>query len=490
MSAKSPADMTNDELGERLGQAMRRVTPLPEPDLDLIQRQVMQAIRAGEVQIRPRTTAERVLALLRPDSVPGGLSPLRAVARPVALLVAILAVGYLGLSSAPIAERARSLASATFGLLAGSTPGARVQGGWQTTSPLLAPRASHGIALLDDGRVLVTGGTNVWLHYTAELLHTSEVFDPSTNKWSATGSLNTARFWFGNLLTLPGGKVLIAGGTDNTGYGDFDSCELYDPDTGRWSFTGELGIARRSASLTVLGDGRVLIAGGGHGPPTNDRFLASAEIYDPQTATWSPAGDMATPREGHWAVRLLDGRVMVGGGEQPGGGMATTAEIYDPQTGRWSPAGRMAEGRVTPAAVVLPDGRVLVVGGWNGKVGTELVIYASAEAYDPARGQWSLVTPMNLARNALSAHLLRNGSVAVVGGANKDSEVQAAVETYDPLADKWTLGPPWPDPRRTHVAITLDDGSVLVTGGWIIDPVSGQLVGTVGSDRYYAPRRP
>jgi hypothetical protein len=44
------------------------------------------------------------------------------------------------------------------------------------------------------------------------------------------------------------------------------------------------------------------------------------------------------------------------------------AELWDPQTGRWSPAGALTEGRVTPDLVPVGDEGVLVVGGTSDKM--------------------------------------------------------------------------------------------------------------------------
>ena len=348
------------------------------------------------------------------------------------------------------------------------TPASVSSGIWSLAGSMAAPRYDHGIALLQNGQVLVTAGRNVWDH--SVLLASSELYDPSVGTWSVTGSLNTARFGFGNLVTLNNGNVLIAGGTDTSGSGDFSSVEVYEPIAGIWSYTGNLNTPRRRATLTLLNDGRVLIAGGAYGGPNGNRFLASAEIYDPATGIWSFTGNMNVAREGHTAVRLLDGRVLIAGGEGPWNVFSNKAEIYDPVTGNWSLAGTTSAGWQFASMTVLRDGKVLVAGGWGGGSAR----YANADLYVPASGTWTSTGSMNVARAAHIAALLSDGRVLIAGGDNPDGTLQSS-EIYDPATGVWSFDANMQVDRSAHQVMQLPGGKVLAVGGWQGHPSTGPL---------------
>src|SRR6266496_1031999 len=105
-----------------------------------------------------------------------------------------------------------------------------------------------------------------------------------------TGSLGTARRSHTATL-LPNGKVLVAVGLSS---GVVASAELYDPASGTWTATGSLGTARFSHTATLLPNGKVLVAGG--------VAAASAELYDPASGSWSATGSLATARASHTAT--------------------------------------------------------------------------------------------------------------------------------------------------------------------------------------------
>ena len=113
---------------------------------------------------------------------------------------------------------------------------------------------------------------------------------------------------------LGDGRVLIVGGRSpqDSVYG---SAELYDPRSRRFSSAGSMREGRQQHTATTLPDGRVLLAGGYWSDGRKWRVLSSTEIYDPATGIYTPIGSMGTPRSGHTATLLNDGRVLIAAGD-------------------------------------------------------------------------------------------------------------------------------------------------------------------------------
>jgi len=329
-------------------------------------------------------------------------------------------------------------------------------GTWNTTGSMANARSGQGAAVLQNGNVLVVGGFSL-----SGVLGSAEVYNAAFGTWSATGSVNLARY-AAPATTLANGRVLFAGGCTSNCSATTTTAELYNPTTGTWSFTGSLHVPRYFYTATLLSSGKVLVVGGCNASSCNT-VTATAELYDSNTGTWSTTGSLSIARDFHTATLLSDGRVLVVGGFGTTGKIAK-AEIYNPSTGTWTSAGNLNSARAQGTATLLPNGKVLVAGGLD-QNGARL---ASAELYNPATNSWTLTGNLINKRYDATATLLPTGKVLLAGGSglhNRAAVKLTACELYDPATGTWSSTGSLNVGRTQHTASMLQNGKILAVGG-------------------------
>jgi hypothetical protein len=293
-------------------------------------------------------------------------------------------------------------------------------------------------------------------------LPTSPAFSGPTGAWVATGSMGTPRSG-PTAVRLLDGRVLVVGGA-NDDQNDL-TAELYDPNSGTWTPTGSM-IKPHSVGFpaTLLRDGKVLV-GEDVEPGTSPSAsgILGAEVYDPATGTWTVTGKMVTPGRGT-ATLLRDGRVLVVHADS---NELDDPELYDPDTGTWTATGKtINRGLGAGAAVLLPDGKVLVPGG-----GIYPRMLDAAELFDPNTGSWTAAGNMHAPRDEVTATLLADGTVLVAGPTSSSTFPPSSAELYDPASGTWTVTGDMLRPEEPEQSATLLlDGTVLVIGGPFGDP--------------------
>jgi hypothetical protein len=209
---------------------------------------------------------------------------------------------------------------------------------------------------------------------------------------------------------------------------------------------------RADHSATALADGRVLICGGVDG---DGKALSTTELFDPRTGTFRPGPPMSSPRNGHAAVEVDGGLVLVGG--VVNASTAATTDVLE--AGAWSPGPELDTARVKHAAVALPDGRVLVIGGAPSTEGRTLL--ASTEIVDVPAARVQPGPPLSEGEYKLTDAVvtLADGRVVIAGGSQ--------INVYDPAAGEMGVLTTPSLPRRSFVTATvIGRRTVLVAGGY------------------------
>jgi hypothetical protein len=342
------------------------------------------------------------------------------------------------------------LAVGTIAALLTGAPGGTVPAWAATSSPyfsalpasgasqLQTPRLGAVAAALPDGRVLIAGGANSG----SSALRSAELFSPATDTFMALPESGATELQTGRegamAAVLADGQVLIAGGWNE---GDLASAELFNPATDTFTTlpaagATELQMPRYGPVAASLPDGKVLIAGGLN---ETSNYLQSAELFNPATGTFTalPASGLTEPqaaREFALAAALPDGRVLIAGGQDNNGSLLS-AELFNPADNGFTEltaAGgtELQTDRDDAVAAPLPDGQVLIAGGYNAG-GNPLV----AELFDPADETFtelpeSTETELQGARLGAVAAPLPDGQVLIAGGFDELAYLQSAQLYY------------------------------------------------------------
>jgi hypothetical protein len=177
-----------------------------------------------------------------------------------------------------------------------------------TNGNMNAARTLHTATLLSNGKVLIAGGNDV---HTGVALKSAEIYDPASESFTPTNDMSRLRA--GQTATLlANGNVLLLGGDGAT---TTTSAEIFNPSTsisgvqGSFSGTGAMSMVRNSYTATMLPNGNVLVAGG-----TNaSGYIGSAEIYNTSTGLFGTPITMGV-MAGHTAILLPSGKVLLAGG--------------------------------------------------------------------------------------------------------------------------------------------------------------------------------
>lgn len=346
-------------------------------------------------------------------------------------------------------------ASPVFAL--GATNACTWTSNFTSTGALLQGRAGHVSTALADGKVLVTGGSTA-----TATTPTAELFDPVTGTYAALPPMGASRY-FHTATRLLDGRVLIVGGSYGALQGGaVATAEIFDPATKTFSAVASMAKARLFHTATLMTDGKVLVVGGS-GP---GGVVAEVELFDPATSAFSILTLLQTPRSNHTATRLLTStfpgdEVLIAGGRDSLGQLTTAVEgvVYHllAGTGGVRPQGTLQHGRADHTATRLGSGEILLVGGADASYRG----IASVESWH--NGASTTIAQLSHARMNHIAVSLPTGQLLVGGGL--DNSGVGPVELYTPGSGFKDIGS-LATPRFYLAAAELPSGQVLFNGGF------------------------
>lgn len=283
----------------------------------------------------------------------------------------------------------------------------------------------------------------------------------SASGWTVTSSMGIPRN--GHVSATINGKIYVAGGHDPS---RLASLEIYDPATNSWSYGPPMPSPRAYMAAAEV-NGTMYVIGGN----TDSETVSDVLAFNPAVGVWQYKAPMPTGRSGHTAA-VIGGKIYVIGGVGSTGILQTVA-VYDVATDTWTEAAPMPEPRDGPAVATL-EGNIYVVGGCNTSCGYSATgMLASTIVYDPATDTWSSRASLPVAR-ASSAAVALGGKLYLAGGLGNYSNHSSETDEYDPTTDTWTVRESMANVRQ---ALTLNEvgGALYAIGGYNGSQYVGQV---------------
>ena len=351
-----------------------------------------------------------------------------------------------------------------------------------TVGEMTRDASSATLTELADGNVLVAGGSKTSQLGEPIINRNLAIFEAQTQTFRSTINMIDQRVLH-TATRLDDGRVLLLGGSDDANVIQATG-EIFDPVTETVSAILPMGVARAGHTATLLEDGRVFVAGGTSQFDFADPFGAlgaihrSTAIYDPDTNTWASGPNLPRPRVLHAATRLADGRVLIGGGIDvvtiivPIPGFTSDCRAFDPVSGNLQNVADFSGGRALHTQLLLSDGSVLLAGGTDGNLLSQVFTpLASCRRYRPGTNTWSNVGSMASAR-ALGAELVQRGSsVFAIGGM---SSIDLTTLSGTPVTDvetatleslTWSSAGSMQSARPASASVAIEGGDRILTIG-------------------------
>lgn len=273
-----------------------------------------------------------------------------------------------------------------------------------------------------------------------------------------------------------------------TGTVTLTATSVADP-TVKVSFTASVAAAAGAAFSTPTGlpqspryehtaatllDGRIVLVGGQRSRGAYEA-LTTTEVFNPSSGAFTNGPALKSTRIKSEAIALDANRVLVTGGVEEYNLAYNTGEIIDVSSGASTVAANVMTTRrvlhqMVPLTTGANAGKIAVLGGFNGPIPYGVPTWqstATVELFDPATNRFApYAASMKSARGLFTATPLLDGRVLIVGGYDAGSFLElSSAEIFDPVTGTFTFTGSMSKPRSAHTATRLANGTVLIVGG-------------------------
>jgi N-acetylneuraminic acid mutarotase len=323
---------------------------------------------------------------------------------------------------------------------------------WDTVINLFMPR-SHIACVSCGTKVFFAGGIDFQTFAFYDII---EIWDTETGQWSFE-QLSAPRF--GISAVSHGNEILFAGGVNFILGQAYDIVEIYNIDTEEWSYD-TLSLPRSSMGAAVVGD-LAFFAGGAdmQGNMTN-----RVDIYNFTTNTWSI--DSLSQARTFLTATAVGTKVLFAGGTTPENESSARVDIYDTESGEWSIA-ELSQPRAfwEGNSGTVCDRKAYFVGGAIFDLNTNSYGYPynTIDIYDLDEDEWSTdttITPV-LAHAVIGIdnHLLiaggdtYNGLTSTVQIFTGDTCITTGVEARPAVSSQQSTVNSFPNPFNSFTTI-------------------------------------
>lgn len=328
---------------------------------------------------------------------------------------------------------------------------------WTPKSDAPAARF-EGIGRVVRGKLYTFGGYTSVVPYAVS--NRASVYDPATEKWTDLGVMPIPETHCGVAVDEAHGRIVFLGGRRGA-YPGVATSEVWQYQTAGNAWTRLDPLPEQlSAGAAEFLNGQIHYLGGNHAQDRATDYDAHY-VINPANGSWHAAAPLPIPRD-HFSTAVLGGKLYIFGGEighDAHHRQQTDASVYDPATDSWTTLAAMPIGKShAESGTFVLNGRVIIAGGQN----DNFQATANIVEYDPAANAWAQLPPLPRPLEGVIVQPL--GDRLFVTGGYIGANSVATSASY--VSNRFT-GLPNAAPDGPQLPLPVGFGMLLALGGFL-----------------------